>query len=108
MTKSYTSVLARQTWTDDRLDDRFDHLEAEMDQRFKRVEAEMKAAFRSEREWARQARYRLHTDRTAICLKPVPTRLATDRKIGGEHLLPPPTPVFSITSLPAGSWSIPN
>jgi len=40
--------MARQSWTDDRLDDRFDHLEAEMDQRFKRVEAEMKAAFRSE------------------------------------------------------------
>jgi hypothetical protein len=48
MTKGYTSALARQSWTDDRLDDRFDHLEAEMDQRFKRVEAEMKAAFRSE------------------------------------------------------------
>lgn len=41
-------ALARQSWTDDRLDDRFDRLEAEMDQRFKRVEAEMKAAFRSE------------------------------------------------------------
>ena len=47
MTKSYTSV-ARQTWTDERLDERFDHLETEMDERFKRVEAEMKTALHEE------------------------------------------------------------
>lgn len=34
--------MPRQSWTDDRLDDRFDHLEAEMDRRFKRVEGDVK------------------------------------------------------------------
>jgi len=40
--------MARQSWTDERLDERFDHLEATMDERFKRVESEMKTTLREE------------------------------------------------------------
>jgi len=38
-------AMARQSWTDDRLDERFDRLEVEVGQRFKGVEGGMKAGF---------------------------------------------------------------